>query len=254
VFLLSIRTNLSFSGAIPIPLSRAGEITSSSRWIEKNQLRAPKSAECHLALPVERIASQNETMPQTLWRPSLVLAIYLNRHAPASRFVQMATVCSDGRPANRTLVFRGFLNETSRLTFAADQRSHKIVELAGSPRAEVCWYFPVTHEQFRIAGVITPVSEDTGDAELSAARRECWRTLPESTRASFTWPAPGQPRVGAIPFPREHPDPENPLPHFGLLVLDPQAVDCLEINGHPQNRWQFHRNEQGRWSGIEVNP
>jgi hypothetical protein len=55
-------------------------------------------------------------------------------------------------------------------------------------------------------------------------------------------------------FPTEHPDPESPLPHFGLLVLDPHAVDFLEINGDPQNRWQFNRNDQGRWSGFEVNP
>jgi pyridoxamine 5'-phosphate oxidase len=193
-------------------------------------------------------------MPQTLWRPSLVLAIYVNRHAPASRFVQMATVSADGRPANRTLVFRGFLNETSRLTFATDLRSHKLAELAGSSRVEVCWYFPVTHEQFRIAGVITSVGEDTADLELLAARRECWQALPEATRITFTWPTPGQPRVGAGPFSREHPDPERPLPQFGLLVLDAEAVDFLEINGHPQNRWQFHRDVRGRWSGLEVNP
>ncbi len=42
--------------------------------------------------------------------------------------------------------------------------------------------------------------------------------------------------------------------NFGLLVVDPQAVDFLEINGHPQNRWQFHRDDHGRWSGVEVNP
>ncbi len=207
-----------------------------------------------MGLPAAANASQNDLMPQTLWRPSLVLAIYLNRRAPASRFVQLATLDADGRPANRTVVFRGFLNETSRLTFAADLRSHKIVELAGSSRVEVCWYFPVTLEQFRIGGLITTVGEDTADEELSAARNECWRALPEATRVSYTWPAPGQPRVGAIPFPREHPDAESPLPHFGLLVLDPQAVDFLEINGHPQNRWHFRRDDLGRWSGIEINP
>jgi pyridoxamine 5'-phosphate oxidase len=89
---------------------------------------------------------------------------------------------------------------------------------------------------------------------MSAARRECWREQPEATRVTFTWPAPGQPRDARVPFPTEHPDADNPLPHFGLLVLDPQAVDFLEINGHPQNRWQFHRNDHGRWLGIEVNP
>ena len=91
---------------------------------------------------------------ETLWRPSLVLALYRNRHAPYSRFVQLATVRADGRPANRTVVFRGFLDETPQLTFVTDSRSPKVAELSHSPWAEVCWYFPVTHEQFRIGGPV----------------------------------------------------------------------------------------------------
>ena len=71
---------------------------------------------------------------------------------------------------------------------------------------------------------------------------------------TFAWPTPGQPRSAGVVFPTEHPDSETPVPHFGLLVLDPDTVDFLEINGHPQNRWQFQRDNHGRWSGIEVNP
>lgn len=193
-------------------------------------------------------------MLDMLWCPSLVLAIYLNRRAPAARFLQMATVRPDGRPANRTVVFRGFLNDTSQLTFVTDLRSSKLADLATSSWSEVCWYFPVTHEQFRIGGRVTVIGEETTDAELSSARVECWRALPEPTRLSFNWPAPGEPRDNRVPFPVEHPDPQTPLPHFGLLVLDPEMVDFLEINGHPQNRWQYHRDADGGWSGTEVNP
>jgi pyridoxamine 5'-phosphate oxidase len=46
----------------------------------------------------------------------------------------------------------------------------------------------------------------------------------------------------------------EPLPQFGLIVLDPLDVDFLELNGTPQNRWEYRRDEEGRWSGIEVNP
>ena len=73
-----------------------------------------------------------EVCRETLWLPSLVLALYQNRHAPDSRFVQMATVRADGRPANRTLVFRGFLNDTPQLTFVTDARSTKVAELRTS--------------------------------------------------------------------------------------------------------------------------
>jgi pyridoxamine 5'-phosphate oxidase len=193
-------------------------------------------------------------MPHTLWRPSLVLALYQNRNAPNARFVQMATVRTDGLPANRSLVFRGFLHDAHQLTFATDTRGRKTAELAAFPRAELCWYFPVTHVQFRIGGTITLVGEDTGDPTLEAARRDTWRALPEATRVSFTWPAPGLPRDSRVPFPTHHPDPLEPLPHFGLIVLDPLDVDYLELNGTPQNRWVYRRDQDGRWSGAEVNP
>jgi PPOX class probable FMN-dependent enzyme len=146
------------------------------------------------------------------------------------------------------------LNDTHQLIFATDTRSRKTGELENSPRVEICWYFPVTHEQFRIAGTITLVGADSGDAILAAARRATWQSLPEATRVSFTWPPPGLPRDALAPFPTEHPDPLEPLLHFGLIVLDPLEVDFLELNGTPQNRWQYHRDHQGRWSGREVNP
>jgi pyridoxamine 5'-phosphate oxidase len=193
-------------------------------------------------------------MPQTLWTPSLVLALYQNRQVPASRYVQMATIGVDGRPANRTLVFRGFLNETSGLIFTTDLRSLKATELARSSWAEVCWFFPATHEQFRIGGAVAVVGAEATDDALVAARHATWHALPHATRVTFTWPAPGEPREPRVPYPTDHPDPEKPLSHFGLLVLDPQKVDLLEINGHPQNRWEFARDDRGRWSGIEVNP
>jgi PPOX class probable FMN-dependent enzyme len=193
-------------------------------------------------------------MLQTLWTPSLVLALYLNRQAPSSRFVQLATVRADGRPANRTVVFHGFLDDASRLRFVTDARSRKVAELAHSPWAEACWYFPVTHEQFRIAGPITVIGSDARDSASLDARRTCWRELDDVARLCFTWPAPGLPRDEKTPFPTEHPDPANPLPHFCLMTLDPREVDQLELSGNPQNRWVYSRDDQGRWRGAAVNP
>jgi len=199
-------------------------------------------------------AYQNRRMPDTLWKPSLVLALYLNRHAPYSRFVQLATVRADGRPANRTVVFRGFLDESPQLTFATNAHSRKVAELGHCPWAEACWYFPVTHEQFRIGGPITLAGDDARDRASLDARRACWRKLADAVRLTYTWPAPGEPRADRVPFPTEHPDPEEPLPHFCLMILDPQEVAELELNGNPQNRWEYRRDEHGRWSGAEVNP
>lgn len=193
-------------------------------------------------------------MPHTLWRPSLALALYRNRQAPSSRCVQLATIRRDGRPANRTVVFRGFFRDTHRLMFVIDQRSAKADDLTRLPWAEACWYFPVTHEQFRIAGATNLVGHDERDPALLEVRLECWRELAEPSRLTFAWPAPGEPRDAGVRFTTEHPDPAVPLPNFCLLVLEPKEVDHLEINGTPQNRWDYRCDEVGRWSAVEVNP
>jgi PPOX class probable FMN-dependent enzyme len=166
----------------------------------------------------------------------------------------MATVRADGRPANRTLVFRGFLGDSPRLTFVTDERSAKVAELERTSWAELCWHFAVTHVQFRISGTTTIVRSDSGDAGLLEARRATWRELAESVRVSFTWPAPGEPREIHGPLPSAHPDQETPPSHFCLLILDPREVDMLELNGNPQNRWAFRRTESARWQGTELNP
>jgi pyridoxamine 5'-phosphate oxidase len=193
-------------------------------------------------------------MPETLWRASLVLALYRNRHVAQARYFHLATVRTDGRPANRTVVFRGFVGDTNQLTAVTDVRSAKVRELDASPWAEACWYFPMTREQFRLGGRAFLVRDGVGDEATQQARRNAWRELTDATRQNFTWPDPGQPRNPGAPFVEATPDPEKPLPSFGLIVLDPIEVDHLELDGSPQNRWIYRRDDSGRWTGIEVNP
>ena len=57
---------------------------------------------------------------------------------PTHRYVQLATVRSDGRPACRTVVFRGFTAElpglpSCALQFTTDTRSEKCEQLAANP-------------------------------------------------------------------------------------------------------------------------
>lgn len=57
------------------------------------------------------------------WRDVLKRALGANRGVRHSRYVQLATVRPDGRPANRSVVYRGFLGEDSDvLTFVTDSR------------------------------------------------------------------------------------------------------------------------------------
>jgi PPOX class probable FMN-dependent enzyme len=193
-------------------------------------------------------------MPEALWRASLVLAMYRNRHVAQARYLQLATVRADGRPANRTVVFRGFLAETDQITAVADIRSAKARELEANPWAEVCWYFPMTREQFRLGGRATLVGEGPGDGAARQARLDAWRGLSDEARQSFTWPSPGEPRDSAAPIVETPADALSPPGTFALIILDPDAVDHLELDGIPHRRWAYRREADGRWSGREINP
>ena len=188
------------------------------------------------------------------WRSPLAHALHRNRALPYARYVQLATLRTDGRPANRTVVFRGFLENTNQLRFVADRRSEKTGQLDVQPWGEICWYFPKTREQFRILGTMRVVSADCADEDLLKARKMLWHDLSDGGRSQFAWASPKQPK--AAPLEQTTPNPLDPLPTFCLLLLEPTQVDHLELRGDPQNRYLYSKEEDQleNWSKTEVNP
>ena len=49
------------------------------------------------------------------WRSILSRSLHRNRSLANARYFQLATINMNGEPANRTVVFRGFLEETNKL-------------------------------------------------------------------------------------------------------------------------------------------
>ncbi|MDZ8226296.1 Npun_F5749 family FMN-dependent PPOX-type flavoprotein [Nostoc sp. ChiVER01] len=189
------------------------------------------------------------------WRSAIAHALHRNRSLVYARYLQLATVQPNGRPANRTLVFRGFLEDTNQLKFITDTRSAKADQIQQQPWAEVCWYFPNTREQFRITGCLTLVSGDDSHQDLKLARISIWQELSDAARLQFAWPHPGKPRVeNPEAFAPPAPDPVQPLPNFCLLLLDPLQIDHLELRGEPQNRKFYRRDENQEWFCEEINP
>lgn len=193
-------------------------------------------------------------MATDLWRPSLDLALHRNRARPEMRLVQLATVRPDGRPAIRTIVFRGFLDDPRTLAFTTDSRSAKRAEIEANPRGELCWYFPETHEQFRVAGLLELVGPGSTDPVLRQARADIWAELTDETRSSFTWPSPREPRDAPARFSSPPPSPSTPVDNFLLMILVATEVDHLELRGDSQHRWIHLADAHGRWTGREVNP
>jgi len=188
------------------------------------------------------------------WQTTLARALHLNRSLVYSRYVQLATVRENGRPANRTVVFRGFLENTNQLKFVTNARSPKIEQIHSQSWGEICWYFPKTREQFRISGQLILVKDNNSDTELQKARKIIWQELSEAARLQFAWPDSGKKRAEAAAFEPVPIDPNEPLEHFCLLLLDPDLVDHLELRGEPQNRWFYQIDGDGNWFIEEVNP
>ncbi|MGK7901186.1 MAG: Npun_F5749 family FMN-dependent PPOX-type flavoprotein [Hormoscilla sp.] len=195
-------------------------------------------------------------MPIASWREPLDCAIERDRHQPHSRYFQLATVRTDGHPANRTVVFRGFLGETNQLKMVTDGRSEKAGQIYGQPWGEICWYFTETREQFRIAGQMTLVGAAHPDPELQTARSILWQELSDKARQQFLWPHPGTDiaggDAGATAFSLA--DPADPEEHFCLLLLDPVMVDRLELMGDRHKRWIYLRDRDLLWSSKAINP
>ena len=56
------------------------------------------------------------------WRSALSKSLEANKAVPYRKFMQLGTVRTDGRPSVRTVVFRGFHNDTDQITFTTDTR------------------------------------------------------------------------------------------------------------------------------------
>jgi PPOX class probable FMN-dependent enzyme len=189
------------------------------------------------------------------WRSLILSALHKNRSLPYARYFQLATVRADGRPANRTVVFRGFLDDTNQLKIITDSRSQKTEQIDHQSWGEACWYFPQTREQFRLAGQLTLVGANHPDLVLKQARQSSWQDLSDKARLQFAWPDPGATRIedgGAFAPPP--PNPEQPLPNFCLLLLEPLEVDHLELLGGPQNRWIYQQKSSDNWLQQAINP
>ncbi|BAY85361.1 pyridoxamine 5'-phosphate oxidase-related FMN-binding protein [Calothrix parasitica NIES-267] len=188
------------------------------------------------------------------WRSFLANALKKNRSQAHSRYFQLATVRNDGTPANRTVVFRGFLEDTNKFKIITDTRSEKITEIQNRSWGEICWYFTNSREQFRIAGNIIIIDVNYQDSELQTVRESTWQDLSDNARIQFAWPHPGASRDNQEAFSPQQPDENKPLDNFCLLLFEPVKVDHLRLRGEPQNRTIYERDEMGVWDVKEVNP
>lgn len=189
------------------------------------------------------------------WRTHLYRALHLNNSLPHSRYFQLATVTVEGLPQNRTVVFRGFLENTNQIKIVTDLRSEKVNQIQHQSWGEICWYFTQTREQFRLMGKLLLITENHPDSNLQQERLLTWQQLSDAARSQFAWPAPKKPRIkDSLAFSSLSPSCEHPLNNFCLLLLDPEQVEHLELREDPHNRVLYFLDQSQSWQVEEVNP
>jgi PPOX class probable FMN-dependent enzyme len=188
------------------------------------------------------------------WRSPLQRALHRNRSQPHSRYLQLATVTPKAEPANRSVVFRGFLANTNSIQIVTDTRSQKFIHLQHQPWAEICWYFTKSREQFRLLGKVTLVTAEHLALELIKARQNCWYNLSNAAKKQFFWATPGE-LIQDNPYHLEiNLEKIEPPANFCLLLLNPEKVDHLELKGEQQNRHLYLLNYDQTWTIKQVNP
>lgn len=180
------------------------------------------------------------------WRPILARALHRNRARAYCRYLQLATINADGKPSNRTVVFRGFVG--TALQIVTDGRSEKVQQIQTQPWAEACWYFTVTREQFRISGKLTLV-----DQESDSIRLKAWQAMSANARQQFYWPHPGQPKADVTAFEPVVLSTQGLPDSFCVLLLEADRVDHLMLKGTPQDRY-IYEYTAGEWRVKAVNP
>jgi pyridoxamine 5'-phosphate oxidase len=188
-----------------------------------------------------------------LWRLVLDKALHQNRALAYARYFQLATAREDGRPANRTVVFRGFLPDSNQLMTISDRRTQKISQIRQTPWAEICWYFPKTREQFRLSGSLGFVDQSDTNLQRQQAYNQIWQDLSDAARAQFYGPPPGQPYDPAVAIQEFPISQDKPAENFLLLLFEPVEVDHLDLrlNPHIRHLYQFN---QDQWQTEMLNP
>ncbi|MCU7553970.1 pyridoxamine 5'-phosphate oxidase family protein [Alteromonas sp. ASW11-19] len=183
-----------------------------------------------------------------LWRQQLTKSLHQTRSTPESRYFQLATCDSEGRPQCRTVVFRG-ISDQHELQVISDTRSGKWDDLQGNGFAQVCWYFAKTREQYRLDVTATCLKVADNPSLLA----QYWQKLSDAGKKQFLWGTPNTPRDTNQPLLAES-DFDDVPEHFCLLALKVTAVDYLSLRGNPQYRERHYTDSAGDWVAKPVIP
>jgi pyridoxamine 5'-phosphate oxidase len=130
----------------------------------------------------------------TSWELCLKDVINKNKRVVEAKYITFTTI-SNGWPAARTVVFRGFHNYKDKVCFKfiSDSRSQKILDIEENNQIELCWYLTKNKDQFRIKGHAMSIGASSTDVMDAKLRLQTWNGLSDGARVPFFFPGtPGK--------------------------------------------------------------
>ncbi|XP_027906532.1 pyridoxine/pyridoxamine 5'-phosphate oxidase 2 [Vigna unguiculata] len=196
-------------------------------------------------------------MGSVAWKQLLLNALESNAHLKHSSFMQLATIGTNGTPSNRTVVFRGFQDNTDNIQINTDARTRKIEELKLCPSAEICWYFTDSWEQFRINGNVDIIDGSNAEPLKLEQRENSWFASSLRSRSQYLCPNPELPCLHEQAQPDISLDPSTgPIDAFCLLILEPHQVDYLNLKSNQRLTFKSSVSAAAEksWTVERVNP
>ncbi len=214
--------------------------------------------------PLQIELSDKLKEPLAPWRQSLAGALHRDRAKAHSRYLQVASLDASGFPSNRTLVFRGFIENTNLFTMVTDRRSAKLTHNvekvhedyggAMTQPVAIAWYLTESREQFRFTGTLIAIEEQNDQRSLREVRNTLWNRLSDDAKTPFWGAAPG------APLPNQ---PNNDVEARHVMTSTPKdfvalmckvtTCDHLALRPTPQER-EKHWIENGVWCSQMLTP
>ena len=173
---------------------------------------------------------------------------------PEAAAMTLATIGADGAPAARIVYLRGV--DARGFVFFTNYDSRKGRDLAGDPRAAICFLWPRLHRQVRVEGAVVRIAAAESDAYFAGRPRGsqlgAWAS-PQS--AMLRDRAELDARVAEITarFPGPIPRP----PFWGGYRLAPHAIEFWqgrESRLHDRLRCERDADGGGGWRVVRLGP
>ena len=210
-----------------------------------------------------KIGNDKNNHDLEVWSSRIDRSIAKSRKIRGGNYVQIATVDMEGKPACRTVVFRGFLDlpigddkKAIAMKMITDARSDKVTQIMNNSACEIVWWFSQSSEQYRFSGNLKLVGPNNADASLLSARKQQWGNLSDPAREQFYWPSPGD-FSGPAEVPSGGRDSEGRVldvpDSFLLMLLIPEQVKYLRLTDNYAQK-DVITSLGAAWQAKRINP